>query len=260
MSEATIQENTGGASPARTGPHHLRRAIILWIVLSLVGIAVWLAVAQFILPPTITDIGSFDNATIVVFTVLAIPVSMFVWVFLAYSLFAFRTRGRPTEDGIPLQPTSGIQIGWLGITSLLCLFILIWGMFGLYQETSAASADTMIVQVTGQQWLWTFYYPKYQVSSAGQVLELPVNVPVQFQVTSKDVLHGFAIQALGVRVDANPGQTTTTQVVTPTQVGEYQVVCVELCGLYHTFMWSRVEVVSQADFSAWIQGLEEQTS
>ncbi len=260
MSEATVQENAGGASPARAEPHHLRRAVILWIVLSLVGIAVWLVIAQFILPTEITDAGVFDNTTIVVFTILAIPVSMFVWVFLGYSLFAFRARGRPTEDGIPMQPKAGLQIGWLGITSILCLFLVIWGMFGLYQETSAASPNTMIVQVTGQQWLWTFYYPKYQVSSAGQMLELPVNVPVQFDVTSKDVLHGFAIQALGVRVDANPGQTTTTQVVIPTQIGDYQVVCVELCGLYHTFMWSAVKVVSQSDFDTWIAGLGGQTS
>ena len=259
MSEASIQENAGGASPARTEPRHLRRAVFLWIVLSILGIAVWLVVAQFILPTTITSIGGFDNTTIVVFTVLAIPVSMFVWVFLGYSLFVFKTRGRSTEDGIPMQPGAGVQLSWIGITSLLCLFILVWGMFGLYQETSAASPDTMIVQVTGQQWLWTFYYPKYQVSSAGQVLELPVNVPVQFEVTSKDVLHGFAIQALGVRVDANPGQTTTTQIVTPTSVGDYQVVCVELCGLYHTFMWSSVKVVTQADFNVWIEGLGGQS-
>ena len=248
MSEATVQETAGGASPARTEPHHLRRAVILWIVLSILGIAVWLVVAQFILPTEITDSGVFDNTTIVVFTVLAIPVSMFVWVFLGYSLFAFKTKGRPTGDGIPMQPGSGVQIGWLGITSILCLVLVVWGMLGLYQETSAASPDTMIVQVTGQQWLWSFYYPKYQVSSPGQVLELPVNQPVQFEVTSKDVLHGFAIQALGVRVDANPGQTTTTQVVTPTQIGDYEVVCVELCGLYHTFMWSAVKVVTSSRF------------
>jgi cytochrome c oxidase subunit 2 len=257
MSEATNPETAGGASPARTNPRHLRRAIILWIVLSIIGIAVWLVVDQFFLPTTITDIGGFDNTTIVVFTVLSIPVALFVWVFLGYSLFAFRSKDRPTQDGIKLQPNTGVQVGWLGVTSLLCLFLLVWGMFGLYQETSAASPDTLVVNVTGQQWLWTFDYPQYGVSSQGQMLELPVNRPVQFVVTSKDVLHGFSIQALGVRVDANPGQTTTTQVVTPTQVGDYAVVCVELCGLYHTYMWSAVKVVSEQSFESWIAGLGE---
>ena len=252
MSEATVQENGGGTPPARTEPNHLRRAVILWIVLSVVGIAVWLLVDQFILPTGITDVSRFDNFTIVVFTVLSIPVAMFVWVFMIYSLFVFRTRGRPTGDGIRLQPKMGLQISWLGITSLLCLFLLVWGLVGLYQETSAASPDTLIVKVTGQQWLWTFDFPQYGVSNTDQTLTLPVNRPVQFVVTSKDVLHGFSIQALGVRVDANPGEITTTSVVTPTQTGDFTVVCVELCGLYHTYMWTSVHVVSQDDFNSWI--------
>jgi len=79
-----------------------------------------------------------------------------------------------------------------------------------------------------------------------------VNRPVQFLVTSKDVLHGFAIRALGVRIDANPGEMTNTPVVTPTQIGNYTVNCVELCGLFHSDMWEAVNVVSDSSFNSWI--------
>jgi cytochrome c oxidase subunit 2 len=205
--------------------HHLRRALIIWAVLSVIVIAIWLAVAQFILPPAASPLDSSNNFTFLVLTVLAVPVSMFVFVFLGYSLFAFRVRDRPTEDGVPLQPRPSLQIGWLGITSLLCLFLFIWGAFAFYQETSAASTSkTLVVHVTAQQWQWTFDYPQYGATSQGaQVIELPVNRPVEFYVTSKDVLHGFSILALGVRVDANPGQVVTTAVITPTQTGSYTV-------------------------------------
>jgi len=252
MSEANIEGNAGNASP--TEPRHLRRALIIWTVLSVVGIVLWLLLQQFILPGAQSDIGSSDNFTFVVLTVLAIPVALFVFVFLGYSLFAFRVRERPTEDGAPLQPSPGLQIGWLGITSLLCLFLLIWGMFAFYQETSAASSNnTLTINVTAQQWQWTFEYPQYGATSSGaQVIELPINRSVRFYVTSKDVLHGFAIRALGIRVDANPGYITTTAVVTPTQLGTDLVQCVELCGLYHSFMWESVKVVSVDEFNAWI--------
>jgi cytochrome c oxidase subunit II len=251
MSEPNIEGN-GSASPAE--PRHLRRVLIIWAVLSVIVIAIWLVLAQFILPPAASSLDDSANFTFNVLTVLAIPVSLFVFVFLGYSLISFRVSGRPTEDGAPLQPRPSIQIGWLAITSLLCLFLLIWGMIASYQETSAAStSNTVVIQVTAQQWQWTFNYPQYGATSQGaQVIELPVNRPVQFYVTSKDVLHGFAIRALGVRVDANPGQVTTTSIVTPTQIGSYVVQCVELCGLFHSDMWEAVDVVSADAFNSWI--------
>src|SRR5713101_30467 len=104
MSEANIEGNAGSASTAE--PHHLRRVIIIWAVLSVVVIAIWLAVAQFILPSAASSLDGADNFTFLVLTVLAVPVALFVFVFLGYSLFAFRVKERPTEDGVPLQPTS----------------------------------------------------------------------------------------------------------------------------------------------------------
>jgi cytochrome c oxidase subunit II len=256
MSEANIEGNTGspvgGSSPAQNEPNHLRRAIVIWIVLSIVGIIVWVIVSPFILPVAASDLDIADNFTMSVFTDLSIPVAMFVFVFLCYSLFAFRVNGRPTEDAIPLKPRPDLQIGWLGVTGALCLFLVIWGLFAFYQQTAAASINPLVIQVTGQQWAWTFNYPQYGAASQGQEIELPVNRPVEFTVTSNDVLHGFAIRALGVRVDANPGEVTTTPITTPTQIGQYSVVCVELCGLYHSYMWSSVNVVSASTFSSWI--------
>ena len=254
MSDSIIEGNAGSASPAAGEPRHLRRVLIIWAVLSVIVIAIWLVVAQFILPPAASSLDSTANFTFLVLTVLAVPVALFVFVFLGYSLFAFRVKDRPTEDGVPLQPRPSLQIGWLGITSLLCLFLFIWGTFAFYQETSAASSsNTLVVNVTAQQWQWTFDYPQYGATSQGaQVIELPVNRPVVFYVTSKDVLHGFAIIAFGVRVDANPGQVANTAVITPTQIGSYTVRCVEICGLLHSYMWEAVNVVSADAFNSWI--------
>jgi cytochrome c oxidase subunit 2 len=262
MSEPTIEGTAGNAAQARGEPHHLRRALIIWAVLSALLIVIWLATVQFILPSesAATGLAGFDNFTTNMLTILAIPVAMFVFVFLGYSMFAFKSEGRPTEDGVPLQPRPMLQIGWLGITSVLCLFLLIFGMYAFYEEGTGAAlpqtlnSNTLVVEVTAQQWLWTFNYPQYGATSQGaQVIEVPVNRPVVFRVTSKDVLHGFSIRAFGVRIDANPGEEVFTSVVIPTQIGDYTVQCVELCGLLHSYMWEAVKVVSKDDFNAWIQ-------
>jgi len=254
MSDTTIEGSTPGASPTPAEPRHLRRAIIAWIVVSVIGIVVWLLVSPYIVPEAASDLSTSQVLTFNVLTVLAVPVAMFVFVFLAYSILNFRVKERPTEDGPPLRPRPALQIGWLGITGALCLFLFIWGTVFYYQETTAtAASNTLVVNVTAQQWQWTFDYPQYGATSQGaQLIELPVNHPVQFYVTSKDVLHGFSILSFGVRVDANPGYVTTTSIFTPTQVGTYAVRCVEMCGLFHSYMWQEVRVVSQSDFNAWI--------
>lgn len=252
MADDNTNENTGSTAPVSREPNHLRRAIIIWVVLSIIGMVLVVVTSPFVLPESASGLSATDNITMEMLTILSVPVALFVFVFLIYSLTAFRVKERPTEDALVLKPRPGLQISWMGITGALCLFLLIWGMFGFYQDTVASASNPLVVQVTAQQWLWTFNYPQYGVSSQGQVLELPVNRPVLFNVTSDDVLHGFSIQALGVRVDANPGETTTTPLVTPSQIGSYSVRCVELCGLYHSYMWSSVQVVSVSAFNSWI--------
>jgi cytochrome c oxidase subunit II len=250
MSSTNLGENAG--SPTQSEPNHLRRALILWAVLSVIGIVLVLSLSQYILPVSASALSDSDNFTLILLSILAVPVGMFVVAFLCYSMIAFRVKDMPTEDAVPLKPRPGLQVGWMGITSALCLFLVIWGMMAFYQETVASPSTPLVIKVTGQQWLWTFEYPQYGTFSHEQAIKLPVNRPVEFDVTSKDVLHGFAIRALGIRVDANPGEMTSTSIVTPSVIGSYTVVCVELCGLYHSYMWSAVDVVSESSFNSWI--------
>ena len=86
-------------------------------------------------------------------------------------------------------------------------------------------------------------------------LVLPVNRPVRFDITSTDVQHSFWIPAFAVKQDAVPGQTTHIS-ATPTQIGNYEVRCAELCGVYHSYMETPVEVVTPDFFSSWIGTLQ----
>lgn len=235
---------------------HVRRVLAWWAGLSIVCVAIVIALGAVVNPTSASSDAAFANLTNVLFTALAVPVALFVWVFVGYSLIVFRDRSRPgtsvdkLEDGPPLQAKPGHQIAWLSITAALAVFLVGWGMFGFYKETTDPPAKPLVVEVTGQQWMWTFAYPSLGVQS--NMLELPVGRPVQFRVTSDDVLHGFDVDGLGVLMDANPGWWTTAPTVTPSRIGNYATRCDELCGLYHSFMWARVRVVSHADFASWV--------
>ena len=144
--------------------------------------------------------------TIVLFTILAAPVAALVYAVAAYSLIAWRHKGNqdePPEDGPPLRGNGTVTAIWLVISTVLVLVLLAWGLT-VYSAQQTTHPNALQVNVTGQQWLWTFSYPGPACDTRSLVL--PVNRPVQFNVTSVDVTHGFWPAALGVQVDANPGE------------------------------------------------------
>jgi cytochrome c oxidase subunit 2 len=120
----------------------------------------------------------------------------------------------------------------------------------VYTAEETIHPGALQVDVTGQQWLWTFVYPGTGVES--RTLMLPINRPVDFHVTSVDVTHGFWAAALGVQVDANPGVMTEIE-ATPDKLGNFTVHCSQLCGLYHSFMYAPGSVVTKQAFSNWLQ-------
>jgi cytochrome c oxidase subunit 2 len=225
--------------------------LAIWLVLSVIGVLLVVFAMPAILIKPASDASQFANLTIIVFTAVAVPVALFVWVFLVYSLVVFRVKEKPTRDGPRLQPTVVTQIAWLSATGALCLFLLVWGLIGMYETSSAAPANPLTVRVTAQQWTFTYTYPQFGIET--HTLVLPVNRAVRFQVTSKDVLHGFAIDQLGVRLDANPGVVQTLPFSTPTRTGDFQTRCVEFCGLYHSYMYTPVKVETARQFTAWVK-------
>jgi cytochrome c oxidase subunit 2 len=56
---------------------------------------------------------------------------------------------------------------------------------------------------------------------------------------------------MGIKVDANPGEVTTTSVV-PNKLGVFDVRCAELCGLLHADMETNAHVVTAEAFSSWL--------
>ena len=99
--------------------------------------------------------------------------------------------------------------------------------------------------------MWTFEYPgNGRITS--DVLVVPVDVPLYFNVTSLDVLHSFWVVEAGVKIDANPGAITNTG-FTPNKLGTFNIRCAELCGLHHAYMETKLVVVTQQDFDSWVR-------
>ncbi len=247
-----------GADPAPELKPFFARAggkiFMIWLAMTAVGVLIGAYAPHHLLPNMLSDQGTKVWQTIVLFTVLAAPVAAFVYAVGLYSLVGWKARGfgksdEPPPDGPPLRGDAPMTALWVGISAALVIVLLVWGL-GEFTAEQNTHPDTLQVNVTGQQWLWTFTYP-----GAGNVetrsLVLPVNRPVQFNVTSVDVTHGFWPAALGVQVDANPNTVTVIQ-ATPNKLGGFTVRCSQLCGLYHSLMYASGSVVTPQRFAAWL--------
>ncbi|MBO8170793.1 MAG: cupredoxin domain-containing protein [Bacillaceae bacterium] len=72
-------------------------------------------------------------------------------------------------------------------------------------------------------------------------IEIPAGAEVYFQVTSKDVVHGFEIPGTNVNMMITPGYVNTIR-YTFDEPGNYLILCNEYCGVGHQFMSTTVEV------------------
>jgi len=239
-----------------------REVFILWAVLTILLVIFSLTVPNALMGAPASNTMTAVERTFTILSVAASPVAALVWAVALYSLVRWRRKGdwSPTDDdGAAIRGNRGAVALWIGGSSALCLFILILGLAALQVAASpnenpriapAQARNPLVVEVTGEQWIWTFHYPGNGGVDTDQ-LYLPVNRAVVFKVTSDDVVHSFWVVEMGIKVDANPGEITTTQTV-PNRLGVYNVRCAELCGLLHADMETTAHVVTSRQFSAWV--------
>ncbi len=85
---------------------------------------------------------------------------------------------------------------------------------------------------------------------------VPVNKTVRMLVTGFDVIHSFAVPSFGIKIDAIPGRLNETW-FKATKEGWYYGQCSELCGKDHAFMPIAIHVVSEADFTTWVEAAKK---
>ncbi|WP_311209467.1 MULTISPECIES: cytochrome c oxidase subunit II [unclassified Aeromicrobium] len=123
------------------------------------------------------------------------------------------------------------------------------------------------IQVVGSKWQWAFNYLEEQATQGEDVFDfgtpdapaelwLPVGESVRFNLTSPDVIHSFWIPEFYFKMDVVPGRDNSFD-MTPTREGTFTGRCAELCGLYHSRMIFKVNVVSPEEYEAHLQDLVE---
>jgi cytochrome c oxidase subunit 2 len=254
----------------------------LLAALVLVGIGVGGAVLTMLkpwwLPPLASHWADIDAAllnTIVVSGVVFVVLHLV----LGAAVFLFRRReGHKAKHWHESHKLEKVLIAGVaaGIIAMLA------PAFRTYGEFIEPPEDAIEVDVLGEQWRWAYRFPgadgkfgridprKYAIDNLfgldlddpaaaddvlvqGFELLLPVDTNVSFRIRAKDVLHSYYLPEFRIKMDAVPGIVTQAWART-TKLGDFQVLCAELCGTNHFLMRSRVRVVDAQTFSEWLAG------
>jgi cytochrome c oxidase subunit 2 len=228
------------------------QVLVLGAIATAIGIAVALSIHWF--PTNAAKQDHPIDTLYKVLLVVSVPIFVLVETIVLFSVWKFRMRpGQELDDGPPLHGNTRLEVVWTAFPAILLVSLCTYA-YAVLRDVEKVHANEVRVEVTGQQFEWSFCYPQ---SGGRKVcspqLYLPEDKPVRFDIHALDVLHGFWIPAFRLKLDAVPGTTTHLR-ITPTRLGDYPVVCTQLCGLGHSVMRSTAHVVTAAAFTRWLQG------
>ncbi len=211
---------------------------------------------------------------------LVVCVVIFVAVFGVMFYSILKHRKSVGHKPANFHESVGVEIAWTVVPLLIVI-----AMGAMATRTVVAMKDTsnadLTIKATGHQWKWGYDYLKgegeginfYQsldashraMSDSGKPagddyllkvdnpLVVPVDKKVRIVITANDVIHAWMVPSLGVKQDAIPGFVRDTW-FRAEKTGDFHGQCAELCGKEHAYMPIHVKVVSQADYTAWVQG------
>jgi cytochrome c oxidase subunit 2 len=219
--------------------------------------------------------------------------------FFAYVLVRFRRKRSPVADyrGVTSHTSTWLEAA-VAVVEAVLLVGLSMPLWADRVEHLPPPAESTRVRVVGEQFAWNVHYPgpdgvfgrtdpklvdtqsnplgldredpaaRDDVTTINQ-LHLPVDRPARITLTSKDVIHSFALPEMRVKQDAVPGMSVEVWFVPKVTTDEmrarmgnpeynYEISCAQLCGLGHYRMRGFVTIHSPEAFQAWLDEQQAQ--
>ncbi|MEN9230494.1 MAG: cytochrome c oxidase subunit II [Thermostichus sp. DG02_5_bins_236] len=264
----------------------LNNIILVAIGILLTIASIWYGQNHHLLPASAADsaplFDSLFNSTITIAT----GIFLIVQGVLIYSAIRYRKRRGDEGDGDPNHGNVLLEIVWTAVPAVIILWLGVASLdvyqainggvdvgghahsgMAMAMEASSYEAEDpsyaytpvvvsggevgqpdLVVQVQGMQYAWVFTYPESGLVASE--LHLPLNKRVRLDMTALDVNHAFWVPQFRLKQDVIPGRETHLEFV-PSELGEYPIVCAELCGPYHGVMGGQLFVDTPEAFASW---------
>jgi cytochrome c oxidase subunit 2 len=246
---------------------------------------------EMILPEAASEHGKrideMFNLTLIITTIV------FILTHIVLFAFAYFYKSSGNRKAYYYPHNNSLERIWTIVPALVLTVLVLMGFLtwrSIFYKIEDPKNKPLSIEVTSSQFQWDIRYPgadgvvglkNYKKITAINALGidfskkeslddqmadeivLPVNKPVRFILTSKDVLHSFYMPHFRVQLNTVPGMTSYFE-FTPTITTDemkvktndpsfsYLLLCAKICGSNHYNMQKPVRVVSQAEYDEWV--------
>src|SRR3989441_234485 len=169
---------------------------------------------------------------------------------LVYAVWRYRASRHVAGEAATFENNRRLEIAWTAAPALILAVVFVLTLGAMAEINGAGVAPAMRITAIGHQWWWEFSYGGIRTANE---LHIPVDTPVDLEVTSVDVIHSFWVPELGPKMDMLPGKTNRLRLFTR-RAGSYDGQCAEFCGVEHAWMRIRVIAETQTGFDQWLSG------
>ena len=234
------------------------------------------AVNQLDLHPPATAIAAEQQWLHNFMMIVCLIIFVAVFAVMFYSIFKHRKSlgAKPAN----FHESTAVEIAWTVVPFFIVIVMALMATKAVVAMKDTSNAD-ITIKATGYQWKWGYEYlngegtgisvlstidtKQRELSEAGtpagddyllkvdNPLVVPVDRKVRVITTAADVIHAWMVPAFGVKQDAIPGFVRDTW-FRAQRTGDFYGQCAELCGKEHAYMPIHVKVVSQENYTKWV--------
>lgn len=153
-----------------------------------------------------------------------------------------------------------LEIIWWSIPCciIVVLGIITWNSsheLDPFRPISPADEPPLTIQAIALQWKWLFIYPNQNIATINY-LQLPVGVPVRFDVTSEGPMNSLLIPQLAGQIYAMAGMQSKLHLIA-NETGDYQGFSANFSGEGFSGMKFNVHVGTQSEFEKWVNSVKQ---
>lgn len=194
---------------------------------------------------------------LVLMLIVVIPVILMT-IYFAYKYRASNTDVEYTPDWS--HSTKIEVVVWtIPIIIITILGVITWRSTHELEPSVPLKSDVehMTIEVVSLDWKWLFIYPEQNIATVNYVA-FPKDVPVEFKITSDNIMNSFFIPRLGSQIYAMPGMVTRLHLIANHE-GEYKGISSSYSGEGFSHMkFTANALADQASFDEWVQNVKAQ--